>query len=238
MSTGKAKKNKKENRQSKCKGNKACEENSASSECSNENADKDSEASDEKAVCDCGAEAEKGSKENCEESSEEPEAKENKEPTIEDILKETEAKRDEYLELAQRTHAEYENYRKRVARDREFEKNQAVAGLLKDLIAPIDDIDRGLSEAEKNNDFATLFEGLKLVRADLWKALKNTGFEKIDASAGVQFDPNFHEAMMQMPHPELGANKIVDEVGTGYKIGEMVLRPSKVVVSSGAPQGE
>jgi molecular chaperone GrpE len=237
MSTSKAKKDKKENSQSKRKNKKNCEENSTCSECGKESMDKDSEALDEESVCDCESEAAKES-EDSKESSEKTADKADKEPTIEDILKETEAKRDEYLELAQRTHAEYENYRKRVARDREFEKNQAVAGLLKDLIAPIDDIDRGLTEAEKNNDFATLFEGLKLVRADLWKALKNTGFEKIDASVGVQFDPNFHEAMMQMPHPEVEANKIVDEVGTGYKIGEMVLRPSKVVVSSGKPQAD
>jgi molecular chaperone GrpE len=150
-------------------------------------------------------------------------------------LEKAQKERDEYLELSQRTRADLENYRKRVSREKESDKIQTIGNLLRELIAPVDDLNRAVEEAEKNPCFDTLFGGLKIVRDHLWKALKTTEFEKIDAETGNDFDPNFHEAMMQIPHPELPANKIVEEFAAGYKIGDFVLRPSKVGVSAGAP---
>ncbi|MHC4883604.1 MAG: nucleotide exchange factor GrpE [Planctomycetota bacterium] len=146
--------------------------------------------------------------------------------------------RDEYLELARKTRAELENYRRRVVRDREADKQRYQADLLRELLTPLDDFERALAHAEEEKNFDTLYEGLTMVRDAIWKAIGTTGFEKIPGEPGTSFDPNVHEAMMQIPHPEHPQNAIVDEIASGYKLGEMVLRASKVVVSAGTPGEE
>ncbi len=143
--------------------------------------------------------------------------------------------RDEYLELSQRTRADLENFRKRAQREKENQKVMIIGSLLKELLSPVDDLNRAIIDAEETADFDTLFSGLKIVRDDLWKALKTVDFEKIEAGKGTDFDPNIHEAMMQIPHEEIAQNKIVEEFTPGYKIGDYVLRPSKVGISSGKP---
>lgn len=167
-------------------------------------------------------------------SLEEKQAESEKTPEKNELEK-LQKERDEYLDLCQRTKAEFDNFRKRIAREKENEKILLTASIIKEFITPVDDLDRALQEADKNPDFETLFTGLKIVRDHLWKTLGATGFEKIEASSGTTFDPNFHEAMMQIPHPEIPLNKIVEEFAPGYKIGELVLRPSKVGVSAGSP---
>ncbi|GEM_PF-438609 len=146
--------------------------------------------------------------------------------------------RDAYLELAQRARADLENYRKRVSREREQDEVRAQALLLRELLAPLDDLDRAFEAAERERDFDVLVEGLRMVREDLWKALRAHGFERIGVEPGSKFDPAVHEAMAQTPHPQLASGAIVEEHAPGYRVGELVLRPSRVVVSSGPPKTE
>ncbi|MFH0910366.1 MAG: nucleotide exchange factor GrpE, partial [Planctomycetota bacterium] len=88
--------------------------------------------------------------------------------------------------------------------------------------------------AEKDPDFTTLLGGLKIVRAAIWNVLADAGFERIDAGPGVPFDPEVHDAILQLPHEAHPQGAIVEELASGYRLGELILRPSKVVVSAGA----
>jgi molecular chaperone GrpE len=163
------------------------------------------------------------------------EADSEEEPTVEVRLREAETQRDEYLDLARRARADLENYRKRMERDRASHRSMAQAEVLKEFLKPLDDLDRAMGDAEVRRDFDTLFEGLGLVRTDLWKALSDVGLSRIEASPGTTFDPNVHEALVQVPHAEVPAGAIVEETTPGYCLGDRVLRAAKVVVSSGAP---
>jgi len=155
------------------------------------------------------------------------------------VLHAVQAERDEYLALAQKTRADLENYRRRVARDRDIERLQAQADLLQGILNPIDDLDRALAAAGRERNFDSLFEGLEMVRRSLWKGLGHAGFERIPAEHGDVFDPNVHEAMMKVPHPEVPENHIVEELSPGYRLGERVLRAARVMVSGGPPpEGE
>ncbi|MFW5857902.1 MAG: nucleotide exchange factor GrpE [Planctomycetota bacterium] len=155
------------------------------------------------------------------------------------VLHAVQAERDEYLALAQKTRADLENYRRRVARDRDAERLQTQADLLQEILNPIDDLDRALAAAGRERNFDSLFEGLEMVRRSLWKSLGHAGFERIPAEHGDVFDPNVHEAMMKVPHPEVPENHIVEELSPGYRLGERVLRAARVMVSGGPPpEGE
>lgn len=148
---------------------------------------------------------------------------------------ELQTKANEYLELAQRTRADLENYRRRVAREMEQLRVRSQGDLLRELLNPLDDLDRALQHAAQEEDFDTLFEGLKMVREAVWKAVGASGCERIPAAPGDTFDPNVHEAMVQIPHPEFSQGSIVEEVQPGYRLDELVLRAAKVVVSAGPP---
>ncbi|MBN1257879.1 MAG: nucleotide exchange factor GrpE [Planctomycetes bacterium] len=150
-------------------------------------------------------------------------------------LKEVEAQRDEYLQLSQRMRADLENYRKRVLRRQEDDRLDTQASVLDGLLAPLDDLKRALAAARENHDFDALFTGLEMVQQGFWKALAASGLEVIVAAPGVMFDPKVHEAVTQLPHPEVAAGLIVEEIATGYKLGERILRAAKVVVSAGQP---
>jgi molecular chaperone GrpE len=140
------------------------------------------------------------------------------------------AKRDEYLALAQRTQADFENYRKRVARDAALAQERGVAKLAKELLPAIDNLDRALGSAATDDP---LLEGVRLVRSELSAALARCGVESF-SPGGQQFDPSLHEAMASVPQPENGpASGIVVEVyQPGYRLGETIIRPARVVVAA------
>ena len=105
------------------------------------------------------------------------------------------AQRDEYLALAQRTQADFENYRKRVAKESAAAAERGVAKLAKELLPALDNLDRALEAADQEDP---LLEGVRLVRAELSAALARVGVESFDPK-GEQFDPVHHEAMAQQP---------------------------------------
>jgi molecular chaperone GrpE len=141
------------------------------------------------------------------------------------------AKRDEYLALAQRTQADFENYRKRVARESSLALQRGAAKLAKELLPAIDNLDRALSAAATDDP---LLDGVRLVRSELSAALARVGIESF-SPLGETFDPAVHEAVATVPQPaEGGADSglVVEVYQPGYRLGESVIRPARVVVAA------
>jgi molecular chaperone GrpE len=138
------------------------------------------------------------------------------------------AQRDEYLALAQRTQADFENYRKRVARESAAAAERGVAKLAKELLPALDNLDRALEAAAEEDP---LLEGVRLVRAELSAALARVGVESFDP-AGEQFDPAHHEAMAQHPVEGADSGTVVEVYQPGYRLNGTVIRPARVVVAA------
>src|ERR1700730_2833066 len=140
------------------------------------------------------------------------------------------AQRDEYLALAQRTQADFENYRKRVARESALAQERGVAKLVKELLPALDNLDRALEAAEDDDP---LLDGVRLVRSELSAALALVGVESF-SPLGERFDPAVHEAMATTQQPANGADcgTIVEVYEPGYRLGEHVIRPARVVVAA------
>ncbi len=138
------------------------------------------------------------------------------------------AQRDEYLALAQRTQADFENYRKRVARDAAGAQERGAAMLAKDLLPALDNLDRALEAAPEDDP---LLEGVKLVRSEIAAALGRAGIEAF-SPLGEAFDPNLHEAVATVAAPNGGAGSVVEVYQDGYRLGESIIRPARVVVGA------
>jgi molecular chaperone GrpE len=141
--------------------------------------------------------------------------------------KETEAAAnyDKYV----RAVAELDNYKKRAAKEKSDILKYGKEEVVKDLLPFIDSLDRALEQAESCTDVNSFKEGFKLIQDQLFTCLKKHGVEVIECS-GKDFDPNFHEAMMQVESKDHEANKVVCEFQRGYLLNGRLLRPSKVSV--------
>ena len=134
--------------------------------------------------------------------------------------------RDQYLRKA----AEFENFRKRKEKEVLEAWEIAKAELIKKFLPAFDDLDRTLESAKKDKNFDALVQGLELVNKAFLKVLEDEEVEAIDA-VGEDFDPEFHEALLQMEKEGVEPNNVIDEKQKGYKKGKRILRHSKVVVS-------
>jgi molecular chaperone GrpE len=145
-------------------------------------------------------------------------------------------KADEYLALAQRTQADFENYRKRATRDAKAAQERGALKLALALLPAIDNLDRALAHADDvvaddaENGAASLVAGLKHVRADVIAALGNVGIERYSPE-GEPFDPQFHEAVAQQPIEGAQPGVVVEVYQRGYRMGDNVVRPARVVVA-------
>ena len=133
-----------------------------------------------------------------------------------------------YLEIAQRTQAELENVRKRATRDIAQAGQRAKANLVRELLPVVDNLERALATANPEEDH--LAEGVRLVHVELLNTLERNGIKPFDPS-GEQFDPNVHEAI-SMRESDNGSGVVLDVVEKGYKLGDAVIRPARVVVSA------
>jgi molecular chaperone GrpE len=153
-------------------------------------------------------------------------------------------KADEYLELAQRTRADFDNYRKRAAREAAAAQERGVAKLAKELLPAVDNLDRALVAAEsaaatdgtaaasgQDNGTATLVSGIKLVHDDVIAALGRAGIEGYSPK-GERFDPQLHEAIAQQPVEGAESGTVVEVYQRGYRLGDVVIRPARVVVAA------
>jgi molecular chaperone GrpE len=138
------------------------------------------------------------------------------------------AKRDEYLALAQRTQADFENYRKRVARDAAAAAGRGIAKLAKELLPALDNLDRALDAAAQDDP---LLDGVRLVRGELSAGLGRLGIESFGA-AGDTFDPVEHEAVAQQPVEGAESGSVVEVYQPGYRLGASIIRPARVLVAA------
>ncbi|MFI4992267.1 MAG: nucleotide exchange factor GrpE [Solirubrobacterales bacterium] len=136
--------------------------------------------------------------------------------------------RDEYLALAQRTQADFENYRKRVARESAAALERGVAKLCKELLPALDNLDRALQAAAQDDP---LLDGVRLVRSELSAALARAGVESFSPE-GETFDPALHEAMAQQPAAGATSGTVVEVYQPGYRLGANVIRPARVLVAA------
>jgi molecular chaperone GrpE len=165
------------------------------------------------------------------------------EPVEEDLeeLAAKAEKADEYLVLAQRTMADFENYKRRAVREARLAQDRGVTRLAKELLPAIDNLIRAVHAAET---FAAgspeesaaeaesqLASGIKLVHADVLAALARVGIEPFSPT-GEQFDPQYHEAVAQRPVEGQEPGTVVEVYQQGFRLGETVLRPARVLVAA------
>jgi molecular chaperone GrpE len=150
------------------------------------------------------------------------------EHTIEERLAALEAERDEYLNDLKRVAAEFENYRKRVLRDQKSLVARAHERLVRELLPVLDDLERALAAAEEHEE-AKLEEGVRLVHRELKAALDREGVAEIETDG--HFDPHVHEALLSQPS-EAEEGSVLEVLQKGYKLGDHVLRPARVVVAA------
>ena len=149
-----------------------------------------------------------------------------------DQLGALQAERDELFDRLQRLAAEFDNYRKRSAREQAVQATRANERLVKELLPILDDLGRAL-EAASDHEEAKLEDGVRLVHRSLESVLERQGLAEI-ATDG-KFDPHVHEALLTQPS-ELPEGDVLQVIQKGYSLGDRVLRPARVVVSAGPPE--
>jgi len=150
---------------------------------------------------------------------------------LEEKEKEAAANYDKYL----RSVAELENYKKRVSKEKADILRYGKEDIIKDILPFMDSLDRALEH--ETGDVKAFREGIALIQDQLLGCLKKHGVERIEA-AGKDFDPNFHEALMQMESDQHDDNKIISEMEKGYLLNGRLLRPSRVCVCKKTPKEE
>jgi molecular chaperone GrpE len=137
--------------------------------------------------------------------------------------------RDELLDTLQRLQAEFDNYRKRAARDQQSLVARAHERLVKELVPVLDDLERALEAAEAHEE-AKLEEGVALVTRAFGDILRKEGLEEIPTHG--KFDPHVHEALLSQPS-EAEEGAVIEVIQKGYRLGDRVIRPARVVISRG-----
>ena len=154
---------------------------------------------------------------------------EKEEAEEEDPLARSQRERDEYLDLARRTQADFENYRKRAAKEAAAAGERSKSGLVRELLPVVDNLERALASAEESEQH--LAEGVRLVHSELIAVLERNGVQQFDPS-GDRFDPSEHEALSMREQDGSESGLVLDVVEKGYRANGTILRPARVVVSS------
>lgn len=149
-------------------------------------------------------------------------------PTADSLAAEVE----KYKDLALRSHAELDNYRKRVAREKEESIRYANSSLIENLVPIFDNFELGLGAARTATDTAGIIMGLDMVRKQLEDFLRDQGVEVIDAQ-NKPFDHNVHDAVAQEASEEVPEGQVVRQVRKGFKLKDRLIRPASVIVSTG-----
>jgi molecular chaperone GrpE len=148
-------------------------------------------------------------------------------PASERAVAEAEDEAQRYLELAKRTQADFENYRKRMARENAAAVDRGMAKLAKELLPALDHLELALKAAEGHED---VVKGFAMVAGELQAALNRVGIQTFSPKGEV-FDPNEHEAMAQTPLEGAEPGTVIEVYQSGYRINGAVLRPARVVVA-------
>ena len=140
---------------------------------------------------------------------------------------------DRFRDLALRSQADFENYKKRCAREKEDAVKYANSSLLERLVAIVDNFELGLEAARDESEQSPIYSGMTLVLKQLRGFLAENGLQAIEAE-GKQFDPNLHEAIAHEPSEQFSEGTVIRQTRRGYRMKDRLLRPSSVVVSSGS----
>jgi molecular chaperone GrpE len=144
---------------------------------------------------------------------------------------------DKYKDIALRSVADLDNYRKRMAREKDDAIRYANASFLERLIPILDNFDLGLQAAKVGGSQSAVIDGMTMVFKQLQEFLASCGVETIDAT-GEHFDPNVHEAIAQEENAEVEEGVVIRQLRKGYRLKDRLIRPANVVVSKGVPVGE
>ena len=156
------------------------------------------------------------------------------EEDFEKLLADAHRERDEYLDLAKRTKADFENFRKRMAADVQAAATRGKAQIARDVVPVLDDLERAIEAAgldPEGDSEDGLAHGVLLVFRGLRETLERNGIERVDPK-GEKFDPNQHEALSTMPVEGTESGVVVEVMQKGYRMDEQLIRPARVVVSA------
>ncbi|VTS03907.1 nucleotide exchange factor GrpE [Tuwongella immobilis] len=160
------------------------------------------------------------------------------EPSMADLMQakltQTEQQRDEYLRMLKEKQAEFENYQKRAARDRDLERQYAQMPLARNLLPVFDNLERAVQAAKQAGDTGPLIQGVQATLLQWLDLFKRFGIHRMEP-VGQPFNPNHHEAIMQQPSAEHPAGTVLMVVQSGFTIHDRVLRPAHVIISVAAP---
>ena len=172
-----------------------------------------------------------------EEKAAEAEVEEQAEVQVEEdldaLLADTQRERDEYLDLAKRTKADFENFRKRMAAEVQAAGARGKAEVIREVVPVLDDLERAIQAAgldPEGDSEDGLAHGVLLVFRSLRDSLGRNGVEAVDPS-GEKFDPMAHEALSTVPADGVESGTVVEVMQKGYRLGEQLIRPARVVVS-------
>ena len=145
---------------------------------------------------------------------------------------ELQKQRDEYYDLLLRKTAEFDNYRKRVERERQSASESAAASLIKELLPLVDDLERALKAEAGDEGAAAYRRGVELIHRRLLETLRQRGVKPIEA-LGEDFDPHYHQAVSYEPEEGRREGEVIEEFSRGYVLGDRLLRPAMVKVAKG-----
>ena len=159
------------------------------------------------------------------------------EPTEEDLVASLQSDLDRFRDLALRTQADFENYKKRAGRERDEGIKYANRTLLERLVSIVDNFELGLSAAREESEHSPIYAGMNMVLKQLTDFLADNGVQPIDA-VGQRFDPNVHEAIGHEPSDKIPEGHVIRQTRRGYRLKDRLLRPATVAVSSGPAGSE
>ncbi|HKV47377.1 MAG TPA: nucleotide exchange factor GrpE [Candidatus Acidoferrales bacterium] len=150
---------------------------------------------------------------------------------LEDQIRKLTAEKDELRDTLLRRQADFENYRKRMEKERHQERHRGVEHVVEALLPVLDAFDNALASAEKDSAAAEYVTGFELIRRQLWDLLSKQGLTRIE-SVGKEFNPHFHHAIARVETSEQPEDTVVGELQPGYTFHERVLRPAMVRVAT------
>jgi len=169
------------------------------------------------------------SSETAKKTSDDSDSSEPVETSLEVLLAEAKKEKEDLYDQFLRRTAEFENYRKRIERERRERSNLAAADIILELLAVIDDLERAVNTSIENNT-ETYRQGVELILRQMLELLRKRDVKPIEA-LGVDFDPNYHEAVVHEPSPDHKGGEVIEELRRGYMIGGRLLRPAMVKVA-------
>jgi molecular chaperone GrpE len=161
-----------------------------------------------------------------------PQSATEKAAPVEDDGENLQADLDRFRDLALRSQADFENYKKRAAREKDEAIKYANTSLLGKLLPILDNFELGLSAARGEGEKSPIFSGMSMILKQLNDFLSENGVQAIEAE-GQKFDPNLHEAIAREPNDKVPEGTVLRQTRRGYRLKDRLLRPSSVVVSSG-----